>query len=108
MWSKLSEEIFEELTDERYSRLKHNSNATYARGCHGPLCRKAERDRALQRNEEKAQKEGRVYVSRANKDVTDEMREGLKAASALSKLTPTQRAKRAAAWVEAKFIESLV
>lgn len=50
MWADLPEDIFAELTDSDYSHRQHYSRATYALGCHGPLCRKKERDRARTRN----------------------------------------------------------
>lgn len=41
----LPEDVLEELSDPRFSHRKHYSRSTYALKCHGPLCRKAERDR---------------------------------------------------------------
>lgn len=45
MWDELPEDIKVELSDEKFADRKHHSRATYADGCRGPLCRKAERDR---------------------------------------------------------------
>lgn len=53
MWHELPEDIREELEHPDYITRKHYSRATYALGCHGPLCRKAERDRGRARNEER-------------------------------------------------------
>ena len=53
MWDDLPKDILAELTDEKYRSRKHYSRATYAIGCHGPLCQKAERDRGRKRNEQR-------------------------------------------------------
>jgi len=60
-------DIFEELTDQEYIRRQHYSRATYALGCHGPLCRRAERDRGRRRNEIRALTEGREYTPGENR-----------------------------------------
>jgi len=39
----------QELEDDRFSNRKHYSRSTYKDGCHGPLCLKAERDKAARR-----------------------------------------------------------
>jgi hypothetical protein len=54
-------DIVEELRDEEYASRQHYSRSTYASGCHGPLCRKAERDRGRKRNEQRAIEAGRSY-----------------------------------------------
>lgn len=54
-------DVVEELNDPKYASRRHGSRATYALKCHGPLCRKAERDRARLRNEAIAERAGRVY-----------------------------------------------
>lgn len=54
MWAELPEDIRAELEDEEYITRKHYSRSTYALGCHGPLCQKAERDRGRRRNEQRA------------------------------------------------------
>lgn len=41
----LPKDVLDELTDEKFLHLKHNSRKTYYKGCRGPLCRKAERDK---------------------------------------------------------------
>src|SRR5690349_9242309 len=38
-----------ELEDEEFTNRKHYSRSTYKDGCHGPLCLKAERDKAARR-----------------------------------------------------------
>lgn len=68
-------DIAEELLDPEYASRQHYSRATYAEGCHGPLCQKAERDRARKRNEERAHAAGRVY--RPNENTRDSKRDGL-------------------------------
>lgn len=57
----LPEDIRAELEDEDYASRSHYSRSTYALGCHGPLCRKAERDRGRGRNERRAEDAGRDY-----------------------------------------------
>lgn len=61
MRDNLPSDVLDELEDEEYVTRKHYSRATYALGCHGPLCRKAERDRGRGRTERKAQDAGREY-----------------------------------------------
>lgn len=61
MRENLPDDVREELEDEEYATRKHYSRATYALGCHGPLCRKAERDRGRGRNERRAKDSGREY-----------------------------------------------
>lgn len=61
MWDNLPDDIREELEDPEYSSRQHYSRATYALGCHGPLCRKAERDRGRNRNEQRAHARGNKY-----------------------------------------------
>lgn len=53
MWAELPDDIREELENPEYITRKHHSRATYALGCHGPLCQKAERDRGRERSESK-------------------------------------------------------
>lgn len=54
-------DVFLELHDSRYVTRLHGSRSTYAIGCHGPLCKKAERDRGRRRNEHTANGKGRTY-----------------------------------------------
>jgi len=54
-------DVFQELTDPEYLNRQHYSRATYAKNCHGPLCRLAETHRGRKRNAERAQDEGREY-----------------------------------------------
>ena len=61
-YETLPPDVREELEDERYSGRSHYSRATYALGCHGPLCTKAERDRGRKRNESRARAKGREYT----------------------------------------------
>ena len=61
MLEQLPADVRKELSDVEYSTRRHYSRATYALGCHGPLCRKAERDRGRGRNEQKAVSSGREY-----------------------------------------------
>jgi hypothetical protein len=55
-------DVRKELSDPKYASRSHGSRATYALKCGGPLCKKAERDRARRRNETKARLEGRKYI----------------------------------------------
>lgn len=50
MLADLPEDIRAELTEERFITRQHYSRSTYALGCRGPLCQKAERDRGRKRN----------------------------------------------------------
>ena len=68
-------DIIQEINDPKYKSRQHYSRATYAEGCHGPLCRKAERDRGRERNEKRAQAKGKVY--KPNENTRDEARDGL-------------------------------
>jgi hypothetical protein len=56
-----NKDIYDELTAEVFITRQHYSRATYAKGCRGPLCRMAERDRGRKRSEKKAQDKGREY-----------------------------------------------
>lgn len=68
-------DIYKELTDEKFLSRQHYSRATYALGCHGPLCRKKERDRGRERTEAKAAAKGREYEPKP--DIRKEDRDGL-------------------------------
>jgi hypothetical protein len=57
---KLPADVRQELSE--YPGRKHHSRGTYALGCHGPLCRKAERDRGRKRSELNAISNGKAYV----------------------------------------------
>lgn len=68
-------DIFVELTDEKFLSRQHYSRATYAHGCRGPLCKKAERDRGRKRSERRAEDKGREYAPNEDGRKTD--RDGL-------------------------------
>lgn len=61
MWTELPDDVKAELQDPKFLTRKHYSRATYALGCHGPLCGAKERDRGRIRNEERAKSQGREY-----------------------------------------------
>jgi hypothetical protein len=61
LWNKLPEDVKRELEDERFSGRTHHKKATYAKGCRGPLCRKAERDEAREDTRKAAVAAGREY-----------------------------------------------
>lgn len=61
MSTEWPEDVLAELKDPEFITRKHYSRATYALGCHGPLCGKAEKDRGRDRNKERAEAEGREY-----------------------------------------------
>lgn len=61
MWADLPADVLEELRDPRYSNRTHYRKATSAEGCHGPLCRKAERDAAREKTKRAAEAAGRTY-----------------------------------------------
>lgn len=58
---KLPDDVRTELSNEKYINRMHYSRATYAKGCHGPLCRLAERDRGRDRSVILAERAGREY-----------------------------------------------
>lgn len=59
--NQIPEDVQDELTDPKFGTRKHYSRVTYSLGCRGPLCKKAERDRARRRTERKATIDGRQY-----------------------------------------------
>jgi hypothetical protein len=61
-------DIVMELKDPKYASRQHYSRSTYASGCHGPLCRKSERDRGRKRNEARAREAGRPYNPSVDED----------------------------------------
>jgi hypothetical protein len=62
MLDRLPADVRTELADTKFIGRKHYSRGTYALGCHGPLCKKAERDRGRVRNEVNALNSGRAYT----------------------------------------------
>lgn len=58
-WPEMAD-VKAELEDPRFGGRRH-SRATAALGCNGPLCRKAERDRSRNRNQQRAKEAGRAY-----------------------------------------------
>lgn len=68
---ELRAEIGKELIDEKFLTRVHYSRATYAAGCHGPLCKKAERDRGRKRTEYRAEADGREYFPNHDIRVTE-------------------------------------
>jgi cell division septum initiation protein DivIVA len=54
-------DILTELTDPRFDGRRHYNKSLYAEGCHGPLCRKKERDLGRAARRALAESEGRVY-----------------------------------------------
>lgn len=75
MLADIPKDIQDELADPKYSTRKHYSRATYALGCHGPLCRKAEKDRGRQRNENRTKALGKEYVPGKNRRDDSKMEE---------------------------------
>ena len=61
MLAELPDDVRAELEDKDYEGRSHYSRATYALGCHGPLCRARERDRGRLRNQRRAEDAGREY-----------------------------------------------
>jgi hypothetical protein len=47
--SRLAQAVADELSDEEFIGQSHYDRNTYYNGCHGPLCTKAERDRAARK-----------------------------------------------------------
>lgn len=67
MWTELPEDVLFELSDPAFLTRQHYSRATYAKGCHGPLCKRRERERARKRTETRAKRKGREYIP--NEDI---------------------------------------
>lgn len=57
----IAPDVAEELDNEAYGGRSHYSRATYALGCHGPLCRLAETHRGRRRSEARAKAADRDY-----------------------------------------------
>lgn len=57
----IADDVQEELGDPEFAHRQHYSRATYALGCHGPLCKLAEKHRGRRRNQARAEAEGREY-----------------------------------------------
>lgn len=87
MWDDLADDVRDELSDEAYSGRSHYSRATYAKGCRGPLCRLAEKERGRRRNAARAEAAMRRY--RPNDIVRDDSRtaELMEVVSNLNELT---------------------
>jgi hypothetical protein len=62
MWDEIEKienaDILFELIDKVFDGRTHATRATYAKGCRGPLCRKAERDRGRERHAARQAKKG--------------------------------------------------
>jgi hypothetical protein len=58
--AELKAECQAEINGE-FSHRIHYSKGTYASGCRGPMCRKAERDKTKERQEAKYRKSGLPY-----------------------------------------------
>lgn len=75
MWAELPDDVFRELLDPAYQTRTHGKKATSAKGCKGPLCRKAERDEKFAQRHARAQAEGveiKVYKKSPEKIRLDE------------------------------------
>lgn len=59
---ELPDDVRAELLDPEFEGRQHYSRATYALGCHGPLCRLREKHRGRLRNQVRAEAAGREYV----------------------------------------------
>lgn len=68
---EIPDDVWEEIHDEKYGKRRHYSRATYALGCHGPLCQLAEKHRGRRRNEERAQAKGKEYKPNEDARKTD-------------------------------------
>lgn len=76
MWDELDAEVRNELSDPTHANRTHYRKATYAAGCRGPLCRKAERDEGRLRTKRKAEAAGREYrpEARSQSEILMDMR----------------------------------
>lgn len=59
--SEIPQDVIIELCDLEFGTRTHGTRACYAKGCRGPLCRKAERDRQAVRRKLAAEAAGREY-----------------------------------------------
>lgn len=63
MWDEIEKnenaDVLFELLDKAYDGRTHATRATYAKGCRGPLCRKAERDRGRERHAARQAEKGK-------------------------------------------------
>lgn len=73
MLANLPDDVREELENPEYITRKHYSRSTYALGCHGPMCRRAETLRGRDRNEARALDQGREYVPNPKIRLEDEL-----------------------------------
>lgn len=66
MWDELEEhpDILAELNDPNFATRTHGKRATHSKGCHGPLCRKQERDNTRERHARKQKSKGKIVVPR--------------------------------------------
>ncbi len=51
---QIADDVRAELEDPKFLTRQHYSRATYAKGCHGPLCKLAETHRGRVRNQDRA------------------------------------------------------
>jgi hypothetical protein len=75
-WEDVDAAVLEELNDPVHAGKTHYRKATYAAGCRGPLCRKAERDAGRMRTKQKAEAAGREYKPemRSREEILIDMR----------------------------------
>lgn len=60
----LGNEIMDELLDPEYDTRTHGGTGTYAAGCKGPLCTKADRDASAAKYRRKVDREVKEYAPR--------------------------------------------
>lgn len=58
----LPADVREELLDPRFLGRTHGYRRTYLHGCHGPLCKKPEREYMRIRTARKAFRQGKMYT----------------------------------------------
>jgi hypothetical protein len=67
MWDELEKienlDILSEVLDLTYINRSHATRSTYAKGCRGPLCTKAERDRGRERHATRQAKKGKKVTT---------------------------------------------
>lgn len=68
MWDRLPDDVLAELTDKEYTGRTHGRRATYAQGCHGPLCKKSERDLGHEKYTERRARQGKPPARSGLKD----------------------------------------
>lgn len=72
---ELPDDVRDELSDPEFINRTHGRRSTYAVGCRGPLCRKAERDEAERKYQRKRARLGAEPARTGLKDLKSRARD---------------------------------